>query len=514
LPSKSKIIFLDKNIKVAKNTILLYLRTVITVFISLFTSRIILQSLGVDSFGVYVVVNSIVGFSSFFSATLQSTSNRFIAFRIGEGNKQKLKNTFGSLLSLHLIFSIILVLLIEFVGIWFLNNYIVIPEGKLNDAHIIFQFSIIIFFISLNSSPFLSSLISYERFKVYAYLTIISITIKLVLVYFLLNIDYNKLIIFSIFMLIQQIITNLLYVLISIYTIDDITYTFKWDKIILLKIINYSSWTFYSLFIMIFTHHSMVFVINYFFGPVINGSLGIARQLTDLINNLRANFTLAITPSITKSYANNEISQYKGLVFKGSKFGFFIMLFILLPLIFEIKFVLKFWLDNPPIYCAHFVVLILIDQLIDSLVSPLEEYVNSQGNIKRFKLIVYTYIAMILPISVYLIYLGFPPYYIFFVNIFFTTTSILLRLYLTSRFYDFDKKNYYGLVLLPIIKITLISLAVPISIYIIFDQSVYRFLITVLLTSISTFCVIYKIGLTLNEKQILIKLFNKFLMLR
>ena len=491
-------------ITVLKNTLFLYVRFFITILVSLYTSRIVLQALGVDDFGIYVIVNSIIGIFYFFQASFDQTAKRFLSFEIGKNDSYRLKETFGSLLSIYGLLCLLLIICYNTFGLFFLNNYLNIDSNKIFSANIVFQVSILTSIILLIKSPYLSAIIANEKMSIYAYISIIEVSFKLLLIYLLLNANTDKLILYSLLLAFTEISIFFLIYFVCIKRFHETRFRFRWNKNIIKKILRFSVWTFYGKFVLIFIHNILNIILNLFYGTAVNGSLGMSRKLGNLISQFVSNFQIALNPAITKSFAQKKLSQLNNLLFDGSKYGFYLMIIIGFPVIYEMDAILSFWLEDVPKYCSEFATLIIINKILDTLTSSIELSAEATENIKKYKLVVYTFILFSLPLSFLILYLDYPPFYVFYISILFTVLSIFLRLVMLSKILKFSINDYFKSVIIPVSSIFISNILILFIYSKFLEPSNFRFLSNSLFVVFSTSLCIYFIGFNKKERNFIV----------
>lgn len=501
-----------KNSQVAKNTAFLYFRMIVTLSISLYTTRIVLKSLGADDFGIYSVVGSVVAMLAFLNATMISTSNRFLSYELGAGNLRKLKKTFQITYTLHFILALIVLVILETVGLWFVKHKLNIAVERLWAAEWVFHFSAWTSLLLIIQVPFKSTLVANEKLGIYAFITIFNVLFKLILIFLLLYTAYDKLVIYGLLLFLVELISTAIIVIYSLRKFKETSVSFGWDKKIVNKIFSFSLWNLYGQFVIITTEHVLLIVLNIFFGTVVNASRGIASKLNSVIFNFVTNFQLALNPAITKSFAEGDKDNSKVLIFSGSKYGFFLMLLLSLPVLFELEFLLNLWFDTVPKFTVEFSRLLIINTIIDTLIGPLEIAMNATGKVKRYKITVYTITFLILPLSYLVLLTGFEPYAILYVQILFTILTLILRVWFVKKEYHFTYLKYFKEVLFKVLSVQLLVLIVPIILILSLNlQGFNRFIINGPITFISSVVIIYFFGLNSSERQFIIGKIKKVL---
>jgi len=352
----------DNNKRIAKNTLLLYFRMLITMLVSLYTSRVVLQTLGISDYGLYNVVGGVVTMFTFINGTLASGTQRFLTFELGANNKEKLHRVFNTAMALHGLLALVLFFLVETIGLWFLYNKMNIEAGRMDAAFWVFQFSCITMLINVIQVPYMSSLISHEKMDIYAYMSIFDVVMKLLIVFLIQVVDYDKLILNCISALIYNIYCRKLF--------DECKISRAFDKKIFREMMNFSGWNIFGCASVTFQGQGVNILLNMFFGTVVNAARGIAFQVNGIVMQFVNNFQMAVNPQIVKHYAAGETNQMIKLSTVNSKLAAFLLLFILVPLFIEIDFVLHVWLGEYPAYAPIFLRIILIQSVIQTMTRP------------------------------------------------------------------------------------------------------------------------------------------------
>ena len=323
----------DNNKRIAKNTLLLYFRMLFLMVISLFTSRITLQTLGVDNFGIYNVVGGIVAMFSIMSGSLSNAISRYITFELGKGDKKILKKVFSTAINVQIIMAVIIAVLIEIGGVWFLNYKMNIPDGRMVAANWVLQFSIISFVVNLISIPYNAAIIAHEKMSAFAYISIYEAVMKLVVVYLIVISPFDKLIVYSFLILLISLSLRLIYGVYCKRKFEECSYMFILDKPLLKKMTGFAGWNFLGAGSFLLMTQGVNMLLNMFFGVALNAARGIATQVENVVNQFTTNFGTAINPQITKSYAKGDYDYMHKLVFAGSKYSFFLVVVLCLPII-------------------------------------------------------------------------------------------------------------------------------------------------------------------------------------
>lgn len=491
---------IENNKRIAKNTLLLYVRMIFTMIIGLFTSRIVLDTLGVENYGVYNIVGGVVAMFSFLTSSLSTAVSRFITYELGKKDYNKLKIIFSSSVNILIILSIIIILLAEILGGWFLNNKLNIPISKIEAANWVLHCSIFTFGINLISVPYNATIIAHERMSAFAYISILEVSLKLLTAYCLYISPFDKLKTYAILLLIVALTIRAVYGIYCARNFSECKYTFTFNKEIIKQTTGFTTWHLLATGAQILNTQGVNIISNLFFGVTINAARGVATQVEALVKQFATNFTTAINPQIIKSYATNNKDYMFSLVCKSSKYSYFLLLLLIIPFIFEAENLLKLWLKNVPEFSAIFLRLTLIGTSIDLLSNPIAISVLAQGEIKKYYIIISSIATLVLPISYVLFELGFPAYTSYIVFICIYIILLYIKLYLVKGLLGFSIKAYTKNVIYKIIPVTISSLIIPGIMIWTMNQSLFSFLIILTSSILSTIFCIYNLGLDVNEK--------------
>lgn len=490
------------NKRLAKNTIYLYFRTFCIMCVSIFTSRVILDALGIEDYGIYNVVGGFVSMFSVLSGTLTAASQRFIAFELGK-EKPQINKVFSTAITIHLILAICILILLESIGLWFLNNKMNITPERLYAANWVFQCSVITFFVSLICIPYNAAIIAYEKISAFAFISIFEVVCKLLAAYSLYIITFDSLIIYAIFMLIISLILRAIYSWYCNKYIKDCCCNFTFDNQIFKEMIGFSGWNFIGSTAGILNNQGINLLINLFFGVTVNAARGIANQVDGAINTFVQNFMIALNPQITKSYAARDFIYVNKMIIIGTKFAFFLFWILCLPVYINIDFLLSIWLKEVPQYAALFVKYSIIYTLCQNLSQCLYTTMLATGCIKKYQIIVGTLSLMSFPMTYLFFKIGLPSEYGYISIIIFSFLSLIARIFLLQEIVlQFSWHTFLKKALVPIIY-TIIPTTTIIYYIHIFNKNIsFESFLGESLTSI-LFCsiTIYYCGLTKIERK-------------
>lgn len=496
----------DKNRRIAKNTLLLYIRTAAIMVVSLYTSRIILNVLGVEDYGIYNIVGGTISFLSILTGSLSGAISRFITYGLGEGNLERLRTIFSTSVSIQLGISIFVFIIAEIGGLWMLNSNLNIPDERMNATFWVLQFSILTFITGLISVPYDACIIAHEEMKVFAYIGILEVALKLlfVLTLYLTSGYLDKLITYAFLLFLIAVILRIIYGVYCKKKFLECNYQFKIDKSLLKEMMSYSGWSFFGNTAYIFNTQGVNVLINVFFGVTLNAARGIVTQVEGAVMKFVENFTTAITPQITKSYAAGNKEYMFTLICRGTKFSYFLLLLFLIPIELEADTILKIWLGIVPEYTALFLRLSLIATVMTLLGTMGLKAILATGRIRNYQLSVTIVGCLVFPITWILYKLGYPAFVSYIVYIFIYGSLNGIRLFYMYKLLGFPPMMYLKQVFSPIVIVTLTAIIVPSVVYMNMEQSIIRLITTTLVSFLMTSTSIYFLGLNSGEKNLIL----------
>ena len=391
----------DKSKTIAKNTLFLYIRMILVLLVNLYSSRVILRVLGVEDFGIFNLVGGVVVFLGFFQAALTNATYRFFAYELGAGNDEKLNKVYSVSVNCHLLLAFVLFVIMELVGVWFINNELTIPENRISAANWLYQFSLLTFVASIIRTPYNSVIIAYEKMNFYAIISIIEALLKLAILFILVLLPCDELICYSILLFGVSMFVLAGYFLFCRIRFTNLHYYRCWDTTLVKSISSYSGWSLFVNAADVMTNQSISIFFNWFIGITANAALGIMNQVNAGLNLLVSNFSQAFNPQLIKSYAAKDYDYFMHLIYSTSKLSYLLYLIIAIPIAANIDFVLKIWLGDYPSFASEFILATLVYYMADSLQSPLFNAVHATGKIKYHHMIVGTIKIMAIP-SIYL----------------------------------------------------------------------------------------------------------------
>lgn len=498
---------MNKNVvdkkRIAKNTILLYFRMIVLMLVTLYTSRVVLDVLGVKDFGVYNVVAGVVALFGFFNSAMTMATQRFLNIELGKGNQNELNRVFSMAMNIHILIGLIIVIFAETFGLWFLNNSLNIPEDRMNAANLVFQFVIINVFINIVLVPYNSVILSREKMGIYAYFSIVEAILKLLLVFILFYIKYDKLILYSVLMCSVSLIVFFMYYFYSSKKFKEAHYVLFWDKILFKEISGFLGWNICGQISQMFTTQGVNMVANIFYGVTINAALAITNQVNGAISMFVNNFQTSFRPQIMKSYAANELKSMENLVYQSSRTSFFLLYIISVPIIFNIDLVLNTWLTIVPEYSAAFCKLLIWYSYIEALSMPLVIAIMATGKNKYYQI----FVSIVISLNLFLTYaffkLDYPPIFIFYIKFILAFFTLGVRLFFARKQVEISPILFLKKSFMPCFYIVIVTLPIQLFVFEPMYENVnliYKILFTCILELLLLIS-IYFIGFNSNERK-------------
>lgn len=497
----------------AKNTLFLYFRMMFTMIVSLFTSRVILQALGIEDFGIYQTVGGVVGLLTFINGALATGSSRFLTYELGTGDFTKLKKTFSTVLTIHIILAIIIVIAAETAGLWFVNNRLVIPEGRMDAAVWAYHMSVLSIFFTVTQIPYNASIISHEKMSVYAYMSIIEVSLKLAIVYLLYISPYDKLKTYTILYLIVNAGILIFYRWYCMHKFEEAHYNYQLDKGVLKDVLGYSFWNLFANTSIALSNQGATLLVNSFFNPSVVTSRAIANQVNMAANQFVNNFRTAVNPQIVKRYASGDIEHSKTLLLKSTTFSFFLMYLLSLPICILAEPILFFWLGQVPEYSVAFLQITIITSLFQVFDTSFYTALYAKGRIKENAKISPTIVFMVLPISYILYRFGCSPIALAWVLLaVYVILGLIVKPLLLIKICNYKWSDFI-MVFMPCISVSVFSSIIPVIVYsfreTLFPSAIIQFISLTIICLFSVAMTVWFLGLDKEVRTILFNVIKK-----
>lgn len=454
----------SNNKRIAKNTILLYVRMFVMMAVGLFTSRVILDALGASDYGIYNVVGGLVTMFSVLTGAMSVATSRFLTFALGVGDKEQLRKTFVTAVNIHLLIAVAMIVIAEVAGIWFLNHKLNIPAERMEAANIVLQFSIATFVINLINVPYSSSIISHERMGIYAYFTLYDVFVKLIIVYALYVSPIDRLVIYALLLCLANLTTQLIYWVYCKRQFEECRYSLSLDKALLKKMFGFIGWAFWGNAAVVAKDQGMTLLLNIFCGTLVNAAQGVANQVNAMVNRFVTNFMTAVNPQITKQYAAGEYESMNKLIIRSTKFSAFLMLILIVPIIVNIDDLLGLWLVEVPLHTSSFVSLILFYSFVECFTGGLITGILANGKIKVYEIALTFIYALNIACAYIVLKLGMSPESLYGLLIFFKVAVLGVQLVLGRKMFALPLRTYLMSMtryVLPVLALGVILILMP-----------------------------------------------------
>ena len=447
----------DNNKRIAKNTAYLYIRMAVVMVVSLYTSRKVLETLGVSDYGVYDVMGGVIGMLGYANTLLAGGISRFLTIALGEGNMQNLKKLFSTTLSMTMLSAFVVLALGESIGLWFVYTNLNIPTGRMVAAIWVYQCALISSCLTIIQSPFTASVISHEKMSIYAYMSIWDSAVKLLIVYLLIISGYDKLIVYGSLLLLSNFLNVVIYRLYCLKKFEECTNRLGFNVEIFKKILGYNSWNMIGGFAGVLTNYGVNIIVNIFFGTTVNAARGIATQVSAIVQNLFSNFQMAANPQIYKYYAQQNLNEMYNLVINTSKYCTYLLLCIVVPICVNVTGLLGIWLHEVPPFTALFVQLSMIYILVCSIDAPVGISIHAVGRMKTPNLSTALVNLCVFPLSWMAFKFGGAPHYGYLFMILSVVLCLTIDLYIVKLYIEFPVWMFVKKCFSPIIIISLCS---------------------------------------------------------
>jgi O-antigen/teichoic acid export membrane protein len=470
--------------------------------VSLYTSRVVLSALGVEDYGVYSAIGGIIAFLSIVTGPIDSAISRFLTYELGRGDKEILKRYFSTGLTTMIIFAVLSVIVLETVGIWFLNNKMVIDESRVTAANWVLHLSIAAFVVNLISAPYRAAIIAHEKMSLFAYMGILDAVLKLAVAFLLRISPIDKLIYYAALLFVASLLVRFIYTVICNRQFEECRkVNIGLDRELFQGLFSFAGWNVFGAMASFCRGQGVNILFNLFGGPVVNAAYGIANHVNSAVVGFVNNFTTALNPSIIKSYAAKQKDYMMSLVYQGARFSYFLVLLFAVPLVLEAEYVTQLWLGQTPDYSVSFIQLMLIYSLIESLSKTIMAGVHASGRIRTYQIVIGLFQVIILPIAYILLRIGYSPIVVFTSMIVVDIIAVFARMLMAKNIFELSIRAYLWEVIAKALFVTLVALILPLFLRIYLDKTIMRFIIVVMVSLLSTaFSVLY-VGCTKTERS-------------
>lgn len=491
----------------AKNTVVLYLRMLFTLALQLYTSRLVIRALGVEDYGIYNVVGGVIAMLNFLNMSLSNANSRFIAVEIGLGNQGGVQKLFGCIMTIHWLFAIIILILAETVGLWFVTKQLVIPDDRMTAAIWVYQSAVLSSIITILSSPYNGLIIAHEKMSAFAAISILDSVLKFGIALLLFHSPIDRLILYSVLHVLVQLIVRLIYTIYCKKHFPESLYRIRWDRTISSNIISFAGWTLTGNISVMGYTQGLNILLNIFFGTVVNAARGISVQVQAAARMFFSGFQTAINPQILKSYAQNNLNRMHELIFLSSRFSFYLMLLITIPVCFHAPYILELWLVDVPEHTTNFVRIMLIVGLINTIANPTMTALHATGNIKKVQLVESFLLLSIVPIAYVLLrFFHISPEMVFVTYLVVEFITQFVRVYMIYPMIKLSIRDYFIKLMYPIVVVSALSIALCWCISkLIAITSFGLLLLVILMYTLTIGFIVFCFGLQKSERQYVIR---------
>ena len=498
------------NQRIAKNTILLYARMLFTMAVSLYTSRVVLNTLGVEDYGIYNVVGSIVTMFSFLNSAMITSTQRYLTFEIGREDKERLKLVFSTSLRIHAIIATLIIILTETVGLWFFYNKMVIPADRMVAAMWVLQISVITMILQVMSVPYNSVIIAHERMGAFAIISVLEVVLKLVVVYLLLLGDFDKLSFYAVLIACVQLLIQCIYVIYCWKHHEETRSINLKNRSLLVEMGKFAGWNVWGNFAGMLMGTGVNMLLNVFFGPVVNAARAIAVQVESALNQFSTNFLMAVNPQITKLYAQGNMNDMHDLLFRASKLTFFLLLAIAFPVFIETETILTVWLKVVPDYTPQFLRLLLVIMLIGSTANPLMTAAAATGNVKKYQSVIGGILLSIVPIAYIVLKMGGNPTSVYVVYLVILVVAFIARLLIVRPMINLSLHKYFSIVIVRCALVFSLALGISYLIKLVLPQGLLFVIFMCIISIVLVVLFSYMVGLTKIERTFVLEKAKQF----
>lgn len=503
---------IQSNRTIAKNTLFLYVRMVVVLLISLYTTRVILNALGVVDFGINNVVAGFVSMFAFLNTSMSNGIQRFYNFKLGREGESALKDVYNTSLQIQGVIALFIFVLLETVGLWYLNNCMVIPVERLEAAQWIYQFSVFSTVFVIMQIPYSAAIMSHEKMDYYAYVSILDVLLKLGFALYLPYVESDKLIFYGCYGFGISLLNFLMYFIYCKKKFKSIRFELVIHKGLFKEMLSFSGWNIFGTFAYMLKGQGLNLLLNSFFGPVVNAARGVASMIENAIQGFQSNIVVSFRPQTIQSYAEGNMLRVKRLMYSLSKISYIMLFMVSMPVIIELECILKIWLgDTIPEYTIPFTTLTLVIMVVSGLNTPLSQVVHATGRMKRYQIGTSIVVCSILPVAWVSLKLGGSPIYVYLVSLIMTIVNQCVCMYLLNKIFPYSYSDYLKEVIWPCLYVTVLSLILPLFFHLIIPNSFLRLIIIGITGVVSTIVCSYFMALNTYEKGMVASFISRLL---
>lgn len=494
----------SNNSRIAKNTLFLYFRMILLMVVSLYTSRVVLATLGIEDYGVYNIVGGFIGMLAFLNGAMSGCTQRFITIELGKGDEQALKKVFSTCVITHAMIALVVFIIAETVGLWFVKEKLVISDNRMTAAMIVYQCSVLTSIVQIMSFPYNADIIAHERMSAFAYISIYEAFANLCIVYFLQIGNLDRLALYAVLLLLVKVSVIIVYRIYCKRHFVESSFHRMFDKSLFKQMFAFTGWNLWGGLAGTLMGQGINILLNLFFGPVVNAARGVAVQVQSVVQMFASNFQMALNPQIMKTYAAGEMNNMHTLIFRSAKFTFMLLLCLILPISLEIDCILKLWLHEVPDNTNIFILLMLCIAMVDAVSNPFMIASAATGRVKVYQSVVGGILLTIVPLAYVALKMGGEPYLVFIVHLIVALVAFVVRLMIVRNLVQVSVRKYIKCVILPCVCISVPSILISISVKSTLPNDLMGVFCVVCISCFSVVLCSYILGLTSGEKKFVV----------
>lgn len=484
---------------------------ILVLVVSLYTTRVVLNALGVVDYGIYNVVAGFVAMFAFLNTSMSNGIQRFYNFKLGKEGEESITKVYNTSLLIQVILAIVVVVLLETVGLWYLNTKMVIPIERMDTARWIYQFSVISLVLVILQIPYSAAIMAHERMDYYAYVSIIEVAAKLGFALWLPYVKYDKLFVYGCYTLGIGVLNFLLYFVYCKHHFKTIKLQRFFNKDLFKDMLSFSGWNIFGTFAYMLKTQGLNVLLNAFFGPVVNAARGVSSMISSAISGFQSNIVISFRPQTVQSYAEGNMPRVKNLMYSLSKISYLMLYMLSVPVIIELPYILHLWLGEAvPDYTVPFTMLILINMIISGLNTPITQVVHATGRIRNYQIGTSIVVCSILPISWVFLKLGGNPVTVYIVSLFCTIVNQIVCMYILKQVFSYSIREYIKQVIMPCVYVTLISVVLPVILHYLMPSSFIRLVVVGIVGVVSVMASAYLFALNSYEKEMISGFIQRF----
>lgn len=500
----------SNNKRIAKNTLYMYFRMFFTMFVGLYTSRVVLTTLGVEDYGLFNVIGGIIAMFGFLNGAMTNTTSRYITFYLGQGDTKRLQDVFSMAFLIHFAIACIIVVIGETAGLWYFFNKLVVPEGRESAAMWLYQLSIASTVLSILYVPYNAAIVAHEKMSAFAYMSILDVTLKLLIVFALVWAPYDKLVFYGTLIFCIQVLDFIIYNFYCRKNFKETKLIFHWDASMFKEMFGFAGWSMLGNFSFIFYSQGINLIINAFCGTSVNAARAVSVQIEGVVRQFASSVQTALNPQIIKSYAEENLDRMYDLIIASSRYCFYLLFLLSFPIMLKADYMLSIWLGDYPHHTVNFVRIILAIVLLDGMVNPMFTANLATGKVKIYQVTISLLSYGFMPITFFVMkYTGIPES-VFICQFILSVIGVIARVFIMHIQIGFSIQQYLKRIVLPNIMVCSTSIIIPLYVNSILDNGILGFFVTCVVAVVNVLTSVYFVGMTKSERNFVLGKFNTF----